>query len=145
MFQEVPSWLILFYVVFLLFVSLFYYIFLHRKEINILQHIKIDVSSIFLLIIPPAGTVIVSAFVLDFLLHQLPLVNIITYFIISGFLTIIMAKKLRVFRCYREIPIQIGRLEFIICHEGPVNAWYDRSKKKFILAIKFSHSLIERS
>jgi Zn-dependent protease with chaperone function len=136
MFQEVPSWFILFYVLFLPFVSLLYYIFLHRKEINILRHIKIDTSFIFLLIIPPAGTVILSVLVLNFLLYQLPPVNIITYFVISGFLTIIMAKKSRVFRCSKEIPIQIGRLEFIICHEGPVNAWYDRSKKKIYISSK---------
>jgi len=38
--------------------------------------------------------------------------------------------------CSKEEPVSAGGLDFVVCRDGPVNAWYDHGKKKIYISDK---------
>ena len=75
------------------------------------------------------------------------LVNIVLYGLsslpsISSFALILFYILLGVYimkvkaYCSKEKPVSVGGLDFVVCRDGPVNAWYDLRKKKIYISDK---------
>ena len=77
---------------------------------------------------------ILIIFIIIFGLYSLPLISsfaVITFYILSGVYTMRVRGK-----CSKEGPAPVGDLDFVVCYEGPVNAWYNYRKNKIYISDK---------
>ncbi len=86
--------------------------------------------------VPISVTVLIVVGVVFFGLSSLPLISssMLILFYILGWVYIMRAKWETY--CSAEEPVSTGGLDFVVCRDGPVNAWYDYWKKKIYISDK---------
>jgi Zn-dependent protease with chaperone function len=86
--------------------------------------------------IPISIAVLLLVSEISFVLNSLPPISFLVLILFVILLVVYTMRAGRETHCSKEEPVSAGGLDFVVCRDGPVNAWYSYREKKLYISDK---------